>query len=35
MEEIGVNVQPLRWNPIYKGIDDMLLAGKESEGLAA
>ncbi len=35
MEEIGVNVQPLRWNPMYKGIDDMLLAGKESEGLAA
>ena len=35
MEEIGVNVQPLRWNPVYKGIDDMLLAGKESERLAA
>ena len=35
MEEIGVNVQPMRWNPLYKGIDDMLLARKESERLAA
>ncbi len=35
MEEIGVNVQPMRWNPMYKGIDDMLRAEKESERLAA
>jgi len=35
MEEIGVAAKPLRWNPMYKGIDDMLLAGKGSDRLAA
>lgn len=35
MEEIGVAAKPLRWNPMYKGIDDMLRAEKESERLAA
>lgn len=35
MEETGVAVRPLKWNPAYKGIDDRLLAGKRQEGLAA
>lgn len=26
MKEIGVNVRALKWNPVYKGIGDMLLA---------
>lgn len=35
MEKMGVSVKPLRWNPVYKGIDDMLLARRESESMAA
>ncbi len=35
MEQLGVAVQPMKWNPSYKGIDDMLLAGKENRRMAA
>ncbi len=35
MEEIGVTVKPLRWNPMYKGIDDMMLNRKAIKKLAA
>ena len=35
MEKIGVAVQTLKWNPVYKGIDDRLLAGKRQVGFAA
>lgn len=35
MEEIGISVLPLRWDSAYKGIDDMLLAGKGRKSIAA